>query len=164
MAVSRQGGSLPLRLRCRLWWLARTLPVFVRRRSLLELLRQATPAAPDPRWRPEAAAAVVPVLAAVSRPWRMRGRRCLREGLLAYRFLRLAGHPATIHFGVLAGGAPGERTRAHCWVSVADEVLVNPPGAEGGDRRMVELFRFDGAAWGARGERLDGLPALAFAD
>ena len=158
------GERLPLRLRWRLWWLARTLPVAVRRRSLLELLRQATPAAADPHWRPSAPAAVAPVLAAVARPWRMRGRRCLREGLLAYRFLRLGGHPAVIHFGVLAGGAPGERTRAHCWVSVAGEVLVNPPEAEGGGRRMVELFRFDGAACDPRGRRLGALPSVAFAD
>ncbi len=161
-AKKRRQPGLPLRLRWQLWWQARLLPVAARRRSLLQLLQAALPARPDSRWHPAAAAVVEPVLASVARPWRMRGRRCLREGLLAFRFLRLAGHPAVLHFGIDPQSLRGERVRAHCWVSVGDEILVNPPQPELPGRNFVEIFKFDGEARNSKGERLTAMPMTAF--
>lgn len=56
------------------------------------------------------------------RPWRMRGRPCLRRGLLMFYFLRLAGIPAILHFGVYRAGE-----QAHCWVEVHGRCLADPP-------------------------------------
>ena len=59
-------------------------------------------------------------------PWRMRGRRCLRSGLLAFYFLRRAGIPAVLHFGVYATGQT--RDQAHCWLTLDGRILADPPG------------------------------------
>lgn len=61
----------------------------------------------------------------LAHPWRMRGRRCLREGLLCFHFLRLIGVPAELHFGVFAQARSGEL--AHCWVVVHDRCVTLPP-------------------------------------
>ena len=68
----------------------------------------------------------------------MRHRRCLREGLLAYRFLGEAGHAPTIHFSIVRGTLDRPAPMAHCWVSVDGEAIVNPPTPE-----MVELVAYD---------------------
>ena len=66
------------------------------------------------------------VLLAIERrlrsPWRMRGRPCLRRGLLTFYFLRLAGIPAVLHFGVYRAGE-----QAHCWVEVDGQCIADPP-------------------------------------
>lgn len=59
----------------------------------------------------------------------MRGRRCLRTGLLLFHFLRLAGAPAVLTFGVYSEQKAG-REQAHCWVSVAGRCVSDPPEAE----------------------------------
>ena len=58
-------------------------------------------------------------------PWRMRGRRCLRVGLLAFYFLRLAGIHSHLHFGVFTTSRP--RELAHCWITVDGRCLTEPP-------------------------------------
>jgi hypothetical protein len=84
------------------------------------------------------------------RPWMMRDRRCLREGLLACRFLSLAGYAPSLHFGVERRGTAEERVRAHCWVDVGAETVLNPPSPG-----MVEIFRHGpgGAAIDATSDR-----------
>jgi hypothetical protein len=71
----------------------------------------------------------------------MRGRRCLREGLLAYHALRRAGHPAALHFAVLRGSQRLERLKAHCWVSLDGRILLNAPSGD-----YAELLVYDGRA------------------
>ena len=61
----------------------------------------------------------------LAHPWRMRGRRCLREGLLCFYFLRLIGVPAELHFGVFV--QPRGSELAHCWVVVHDRCVTLPP-------------------------------------
>jgi hypothetical protein len=61
------------------------------------------------------------------RPYFMRERRCLRQGLLAFRFMKAAGHDVELHFGI-------DRThlqdiRAHCWIVHDGRVVLNPPDA-----------------------------------
>lgn len=65
------------------------------------------------------------VLGWLARPLRMRGLPCLRRGLLLFYFLRLAGHPAVLHFGVYAQRSA--REQAHCWVSLEGKCLADPP-------------------------------------
>jgi hypothetical protein len=69
----------------------------------------------------------------------MRARRCLREGLLGFRFLRLAGFYPVLHFGVEPESVAAEHLRAHCWITLADSCVLNPPS-----ETMVRLFSWDG--------------------
>ncbi len=79
------------------------------------------------------------VRAATARPWRMRGRRCLRQGLLGFRFLRLAGFAPLLHFGVEPGSLAVDHLRAHCWITLAGLCVLNPPSDT-----MVTVFTWDG--------------------
>jgi hypothetical protein len=66
------------------------------------------------------------VLKTTRRPILMRDRRCLRQGILACRFLAAAGHSSELHFGI-------DRTslanvlKAHCWVVYRGATVLNPP-------------------------------------
>lgn len=119
------------RLRCWTLWLhlgalAPLIPDLSKLLSLATLLRLFTPRRPS---RLYAGIRADEIVAAVERrlrnPWRMRGRRCLRKGLLTFYFLRLAGIPAVLNFGVYRVG--GSRERAHCWVTIGGKVVSDPP-------------------------------------
>lgn len=121
----------------RLRWLAWRLPRLLRQKPLLALLAELTAGKPSAQGAPNEIVALTQRI--LRHPWRMRGRRCLREGLLAYHALRSAGHPAALHFGVLRGSQRLERLRAHCWVSLKREVLLNAPEGD-----YAELLVYDG--------------------
>lgn len=71
-------------------------------------------------------------------PWRMRGRPCLRLGLMLFHFLRLAGVPAVLNFCVYKEGYG--REQAHCWVTVAGRCIADPPE----DEHVVILVHGEG--------------------
>lgn len=126
---------------------ARLLPAFVKRISLAETLRLATPLAGKTGYVELKPAEIVrAVVRATRRPWLMRDRRCLRQGVLAFHFLTLAGHRPVLHFGVVPSTISMPRPRAHCWVSVQGFIILNPPMEP-----MVEILAHDG--------RLAGQPA-----
>ena len=131
-------GLLPFR--SDLWVAARLMPMFTKRNDLEPLLLMATPA-PGLRAYDDLAAPEIidAVKASVARPWRMRGRRCLREGLLAFHYLALAGHAPLLHFGVVPQSLGSKKPAAHCWVSIDGKIMLNPPG-----RPMHELFVYNG--------------------
>jgi len=132
--------TMPLRLN--VWIFAKLLPVLVLRRSLERILAMATPRSEEPAYIGIPPAGIIAaVKRAAARPWRMRDRRCLREGLLAFRFLRLAGHHPVLHFGVAPQTLGNKRPRAHCWVSLNGDTVLNPA-----TEPMVELFSHDGTA------------------
>jgi hypothetical protein len=124
-----------------LWMAARLLPLYAVRRPLSDLLRRA---APEPGMHPFAGKDSVEILAAVkrsvNRPKLMRGQRCLREGLLAFHFLSLAGYSPVLHFGMVAETARNPKPRAHCWLSLEGKTVLNPP-----NEPMLDLFTFDGS-------------------
>ena len=132
--------ALPLRFKLHLWFAARLLPVWIGFRGLEKILQDATPARPaTPYFGLSAEEVVGAVRKTVTRSWLMRDRRCLRRTLLAFRFLRLAGHEAVIHFAVSPpGNAP--RLRAHCWVTLDGVCLLDQPAKD-----MVALAGWDGA-------------------
>jgi transglutaminase superfamily protein len=138
-----------LRFRASLWLWARLLPFVAYRRALtplLELVR--TPVITTP-YRGLAAGYIARRVKRVCRrPWAMRDRRCLREGLLAYRFLSLAGYAPRLRFGVERTGTAQERVRAHCWVDVSAETVLNPPSPS-----TVEILRY-----GTGGAGIDATP------
>jgi hypothetical protein len=57
----------------------------------------------------------------------MKDRPCLREGVLADRFLRLAGYRPELHFGVERQSVTQDKLAAHCWVVLDDAVILNRP-------------------------------------
>jgi hypothetical protein len=109
-------------------WAAQWLPGNVRRLSLESLLARYAPARAWTCYRGlphEVVAAAVRNW--LRRPWRMRDRRCLRQGLLLMYFLRRAGYRPTLHFGVYPTRVP--RADAHCWVTLDGQAVSDPPNA-----------------------------------
>jgi Transglutaminase-like superfamily len=129
---------VPFRLN--LWIAARLMPVFAKRRELGAILGDATPEQQHEGSLQLGPAAIVEqVKSVVSKPWRMKGRRCLREGLLAFYYLKLAGKQPLLRFGLLKGTLATSRPRAHCWIVLDGEIILNPP-----EGLMVHLFDYDG--------------------
>mgnify|MGYP003678515736 CR=1 FL=1 len=80
----------------------------------------------------------------------MRSRRCLRQGVLGFRYLRLAGHDPKLHFAVAPASINTPQPRAHCWISLDGETVLNPPSEP-----MIDLFIYDGTAPIHATEKLD---------
>lgn len=126
--------------------LALVIPDVSRVLPLARLLSLFTPRGPNRLYAGIDEAEIVGVVnGLLQHPWRMRGRRCLRLGLLLFHFLRLAGIPAELAFGVYSRHKNG-REQAHCWVTVAGRCVSSPPV----DEHVVILVH--GAA-GRRGDR-----------
>ncbi|MFN0263142.1 lasso peptide biosynthesis B2 protein [Tepidamorphus sp. 3E244] len=122
-----------------LWLAARLLPSFSRA-EIGTLLRMATPPKEARAYTGLGAREITDAVQhTTARPWRMRGRRCLREGLLAFHYLSLAGHRPILHFAVEPASLKTDKTSAHCWVSVDGDILLNPPSPT-----MMPLFTYDG--------------------
>ncbi len=102
----------------------------------------AMPAGPSPRYEGVPAEQIIDfVKQAARRPWFMRDRRCLREGLLAFRYLSLAGHRPELHFSIAPSSLTASRPRAHCRVVLDGKTVLNPC-----PEPMVDLFAYDGRA------------------
>lgn len=118
---------------CRLWllrlhlgMLASILPDASRIIPLPQLLRLFTPMRPSRFYTGISEEQLMAILQRrLSHPWRMRGRSCLREGLLGFYFLRLLAVPAELHFGVFEEAR--DRELAHCWVVVEGRCVTSPP-------------------------------------
>ncbi len=90
---------------------------------------------------------------ATRRPYFMADRPCLREGLLANRFLILAGLRPSLHFALDRASLGAPAIAAHCWV-VADGQVMNPPTPE-----MLEILRVtNGSITHAGGDALASTP------
>lgn len=128
-----------LRFGLAVWLRARLMPLLVRRRDLAPILADAEPGPARP-YRGLAAEAIVDAVRRVTRhPWFMRDRRCLRQGLLAYRYLTAAGFRPTLHFGVDRTSLADRRLKAHCWVVLDGRPVIGPP-----NETMVTIFVYDG--------------------
>lgn len=115
-----------LRFRAALWLWARVLPLLAWERSLTSLLAVTKPRAARPYrgLAPEYIARRVKK--STRRPWVMRDRPCLRQGVLALRFLRLAGFEPTLHFAVDRDSVSRDMLSAHCWVVLGQRIILNP--------------------------------------
>ncbi len=128
-----------LRFRVALWFWARLLPVLAWERNLTSLLALTKPREVVP-YRGLAADYIARrVKKATRRPWVMRDRPCLREGVLAIRFLRLAGFAPTLHFAVDRTSVTRDMLSAHCWVVLDQQTMLNPPTSS-----MVEVLVYAG--------------------
>ncbi|BCP53099.1 hypothetical protein K32_17160 [Kaistia sp. 32K] len=127
---------LRAKFRAEMWFWAKTLPFRCRKsRDFSDILRIAHAGASRRYAGLRSAYIGTRAKKAGRRPWLMRDRRCLREGILAYRFLTLAGIPATIHFGVDRTSIGKAKLSAHCWVSAVGMPILNPP-----EPTMVTIF------------------------
>jgi hypothetical protein len=117
-------------LRGHIWTAATLLPLLVKFLPVQWLVRVMTPPA---RLHPYRKIPVGRIVALVNtrlrKPRNMRRRACLRKGLVLYQVLRLAGQPAVLHFGVYAPSLDTRRLHGHCWVTVNDVILTDPPGS-----------------------------------
>jgi len=129
-----------LQFRAHVWLAARLLPVRAKRGRLDDLLRYAGANEAIGTYRGLSVDEIIDaVRETTSRPWRMRGRRCLREGLLAHRFLALAGFRPVLHFGISPATVATDHPRAHCWLELDGETILNPA-----TEPMLDLFAYDG--------------------
>jgi len=123
-----------LALRAHIWWTACLIPVLDRLLPLRGVLWVLTPA----RWwhpyrgmAPEAIGGLV--RRRLAHPRQMKRRACLREGLILFHFLCLAGLEPVLHFAVFPAEAPPRPMHAHCWVTLGDVACsapAQPPCAE----------------------------------
>ena len=90
------GPILRALFRVHLWLSARLMPALIGRRDFETVLKWAPLDAPTPYRGLPSAYVVTRVNHTVRHPWLMRERRCLREGLLGFRFLRMAGGATNI--------------------------------------------------------------------
>lgn len=103
------------------------MPLRVRYRPLDAILALAQPNLVTPYRGLPLVYIVRRVRKTVRRPLLMRDRRCLREGLLAFRFLTAAGYEPELHFGIDKTSLPGPALRAHCWIVQDGNIVLNPP-------------------------------------
>jgi len=122
--------------RVHLWFIARVMPMLIGRRDFETVLKWAPAESPAPYRGLPSSYIVGRVNRTVRHPWLMRDRRCLREGLLGFRFLRMAGFDPDLRFGVDSKSMHEPRLSAHCWVCLDGKPVVSDsmPG-------MVEIYR-----------------------
>ncbi len=112
-----------------LWFAARTLPLLVWKKNFGGVLQLAA-AKPSPAYHGISPEYVErKIRKAVRGPLFMRDRRCLRIGLLGYRFLCKAGYQPELHFGLEPDSVAGSRIDAHCWVCLDARPVIGEPAA-----------------------------------
>lgn len=129
--------ALKIALAIHVWIIAAIVPLLVRVLSLKTILEVFTPSPLFQPYRGLSAEAVAGVVKnRLKRPVYMVRRPCLREGLLIFHFLRLAGLEATLHMSVHPREVCG-RLHAHCWVTSLGKTVSSPPGL-----KMAEVFSY----------------------
>jgi hypothetical protein len=124
-----------IRFRVALWSDARLLPFRIGHRPLADVLALAPPGARNTYRDLPLAYILKYVRRSLRKPWLMRERPCLREGLLAFRFMTAAGYEPELHFGLDRTSLGGSDFKAHCWVVHRGETVLNPP-----DANMVRIL------------------------
>ncbi len=114
-----------VRLRLEMWLWAKALPLRVWRKDLQQLMDM-TEAQSAPRFAGVEASKIARYTRKVTRrPFFMRDRRCLRQGMLGFHFLRLSGYRPELHFGIERKSINSPRISAHCWVVLDGTPVIN---------------------------------------
>jgi len=108
-----------------MWIAARCLPVAIFFRSFSEMLQYAEAKVCNRYIGISADQIASAAINATRRPWIMRERRCLRQGLIGYRYLRKAGYQPQLHFGIDSRSVDQEHISAHCWVVLDGKSVIN---------------------------------------
>lgn len=143
MADGRKPLSLARRIALgwAIWLDARRLPYQIESDDLSATLALAD-AAPDPAWEGvELEFILRRVRRSVKHPILMRHRRCMRHGLLGFRYLRKAGFDPVLKFAIVGDSLNNDRVGAHCWVCLDGKPVISDrePG-------MVDVLEFPKAA------------------
>lgn len=138
-----------LRFQVDLWCSARITPLRVYRRSFEEILSLAPLSGPQPYRGMDAAYICRRVRRTTRRPLFMRDRRCLRQGLLGFRFLREAGFLPELRFGIDGASVGANRIKAHCWVCLDGKPVISDR-----EENMVEIHVHGPPETGEKCERL----------
>jgi hypothetical protein len=119
-------SSFPLLLlRAEIWLSASLLPFVLPFRNFSQMLEDADVDVSH-RYAGLSTSLIANTLIKTTRhPWLMRDRRCLRQGLIGYRYLRKAGYQPELHFGVEANSLDEEVINAHCWVVVEGKPVIS---------------------------------------
>lgn len=112
------------------WICARLIPLLAWRVDLLTVFARTTPPPRTPYRGLPAELIAYRVKRAARRPRVMADRPCLREGVLAYRYLRLAGFKPELHFGVDPATLYKAKLGGHCWVVLDGKTILNAPVSE----------------------------------
>ena len=127
-------NNIYLLISVRFW--ALLLPLMARTDNLDVLLKRCAPAGGTYFMGISAPKIARQIRKAVRKPYLMRDRPCLREGLLLFRFLTIAGYRVTLHFGVDRTSIDKKTMSAHCWVVLKDQTYLPP------DNTIVEIARY----------------------
>lgn len=128
------------RFRIALWCQARSMPFRVTSHRPLAWVLSFADRVPSGTYAGLSAEYILKHVARVTRrPYFMRERRCLRQGLLAFRFMKAAGKDVELHFGI--DRVHLQNIRAHCWIVHNGRVVLNPP-----DANTQTIFVHKGAA------------------
>lgn len=115
-----------LRFRTALWWQARSMPFHVTPNRPLAWVLSFAGRSSKARYAGLSPEYILKhVVRVTRRPYFMRKRRCLRQGLLAFRFMKACGYDVELHFGV--DRTSHQDMRAHCWLVHNGRVVLNPP-------------------------------------
>jgi len=112
-------------LKTDIWLTARFVPAWIGWRDLAGILRVADARKSKLYAEIDAETIARLALAATCKHWIMRNRRCLRQGIVGYRFLTKAGFYPELHFGVGATSTATAKTPAHCWVVLNGKPIIN---------------------------------------
>ena len=122
-----------------IWLDARKLPYQIGEMDLSIALAWADVPA-DPRWSGVGTDFILRrVRRSVKHPILMRHRRCMRRGLLGFKYLRKAGFDPVLKFAVVEKSLTSKKLDAHCWVCLDGTPVIS-------DREdgMTELMEFPG--------------------
>jgi hypothetical protein len=101
------------------------LPFRIGRRPLAAILEIAAPVDRN-RYTGLSAAYIAKAVDQTTRhPWLMRDRKCLRRGLLGYRFLSEAGLRPELRFSVDPHPVGKNGMTAHCWVCLEGTPVIS---------------------------------------
>lgn len=65
------------------------------------------------------------IIKVTKKPWLMRDRRCLRQGILGMQFLSKSGYNPVLKFGVDVKSISSDKLKAHCWVEIEGKAVLN---------------------------------------
>ena len=114
-----------LRFWASLWLRARLMPLQVKGRRFDTVLRLAHPKGSEDYAGLPASYVSASIQRVTRHPWFMRRNRCLRQGLLGFRFLGEAGFRPELHFGVDPSSMNADRLSAHCWVCLDGKPVLS---------------------------------------
>jgi hypothetical protein len=140
------------RLAWAVWLAARLMPLRIAGMEMGPLLAAYDPGPATGRCELPPSEIVALVQRMTRHPWTMRNRRCLRQGLLAFRYLTLAGYRPELHFAIDRASLSAARPMAHCWIELDGRPMLNPPSPT-----MVTLFVYRGRQSFAGGGSLPGV-------